>query len=265
MADRFSADSLRELPVDLLRAVLRERAHHLLEGHVQEALVSAQPIDVSKAKTVERVLQVWEERGLPTSGEDFVWIRRLLEMAKTAPEQSPSKGFDSKEIETVRRVVLERRSIRFWDGRPVPRLMLEEIVRAGQWAPCACNLQTLRVLIVDDPGEAALFEGEVSGAPAQLVVCQDTRPYEFYRTSVPGHNPWLDCGAAMQNMLLMAHALGLGAVWLTFSERQRQSVHDRFRIPDGIEVVSYISLGWPAIQPIPPGRMELEAVLLHKP
>jgi len=130
---------------------------------------------------------------------------------------------------------------------------------------CACNLQTLRVLIVNDPDPevAALFEGEVSGAPAHLVVCQDRRPYEFYRSSVPEHNRGLDCGAAMQNMLLMAHALGLGAVWLTFVGHQAQNLRTFFHIPEYIDIVSYISLGWPAITPLPPGRMELEAVLLR--
>jgi len=157
--------------------------------------------------------------------------------------------------------------VRYWDGRPVPQEMLEEIVRAGQWAPCACDLQTLRVLIVNNPGPdvAALFEGEVSGAPAHLLICQDRRPYEFYRASVPERNRGLDCGAAMQNMLLLAHALGLGAVWLTFFEPQRQALRQRLRIPDDIDIVSYISLGWPAIEPLPPGRMELEAVLLQAP
>lgn len=265
MKNRFSITSARKWPTDLLRAVLRERAHHLLEGHVQEALVSGQPIDASRLKTVECLLKIWVDRGLPTSGEDLSWVRRLLDWAKTTPEQCPTKGFDDEEIQAVRRAILERRSIRFWDGRPVPRTMLEEIVRAGQWAPAACNLQTLRVLIVDDPAEARLFKGEVSGAPAQLVIGLDTRPYEFYPTSVPKYNRWLDCGAAMQNMLLMAHVLGLGAVWLTFSEKQRQSVREQFCIPDHVEVVSYISVGWPAIQPLAPGRMEMEAVLLHKP
>jgi len=161
-------------------------------------------------------------------------------------------------------LIRERRSVRFWDDRPVPRTMLEEMVQAGQWAPCACNLQTLRVLIVEEPegADAELFKGEVSGAPAYLIVCQDRRAYEFYNTSVPEHNRGLDCGAAMQNMLLMAHALGLGAVWLTFVGEQRQAIRVRYRIPDYIDLMSYIAVGWPAVHPLPPGRMELQAVLL---
>jgi nitroreductase len=264
MTTRFSTESARGLPVEVLRAVIRERAHHLLEESLQEALHSGPAIRPRGVATVERLLQVWEERGLPSSADDFVWVKTLLEWAGSQPKETPIESLSDVEVGTVRRLIRERRSIRFWDGRLVPRTMLEEIVRAGQWAPCACDLQTLRVLIVNNPApeDAALFEGEVTGAPAHLIVCQDRRPYEFYRSSVPEHNRRLDCGAAMQNMLLMAHALGLGAVWLTFVGNQRQAIRQRFRIPDYIDIVSYISLGWPSIEPLPPGRMELEAVLL---
>lgn len=211
MAKRFSTESLRRLPNPVLRAVIRERAHHLLEDSLQEALLSGQLADVRGVETVERLLQVWEERELPSSSDDLLWVKTMLQWAKSGPEQRPTEKFSEEEIEAIRRLIEERRSVRFWDGRPVPRTMLEEMVRAGQWAPCACNLQTLRVLIVDEPShiDAELFKGEVSGAPAYLIVCQDRRAYEFYRTSVPEYNRGLDCGAAMQNMLLMAHALGL--------------------------------------------------------
>ena len=60
----------------------------------------------------------------------------------------------------------------------------------------------------------------------------------------------------MQNMLLLAHALGLGAVWLTFTERQIAVIRDHFHVADYIDVVSYIGLGWPTVQPLAPGRME---------
>jgi len=266
MANRFSNEALAQLPHDVLRAVVRERAHHLLEGSLQEALLSGDLSDVRGAGTVRRLLQVWKEQGLPANSDDLRWLTTMLDWAASGPQQHPAQAFTQEEVELVRRLIQDRRSVRFWDGRPVPRAMLEEMVRAGLWAPCACNLQTLRVLIVEEPGpdEAKLFEGEVSGAPAYLIVCQDRRPYEFYRASVPQHNHGLDCGAAMQNMLLMAHALGLGAVWLTFEGEQPQAIRARYRIPEHIDVISYIAVGWPTVHPLPPGRMELEAILLSE-
>lgn len=266
MANRFSSESLRQLPHEVLRAVMRERAHHLLEGSLQEALLSGDLNDVRGTGTVQRLLNVCKEQGLSVSSDDLRWVTTMLEWAESGPQQHPTRVFSQEDVELVRRLVEDRRSVRFWDGRPVPRAMLEEMVRAGLWAPCACNLQTLRVLIVEEPGpdDAKLFEGEVSGAPAYLIVCQDRRAYEFYRTSVPLHNRGLDCGAAMQNMLLMAHALGLGAVWLTFEGEQPQAIRERYRIPEHIDVISYIAVGWPTVHPLPPGRMELEAILLNE-
>jgi nitroreductase len=264
MSSRFSNDALRELPAEVLRAVIRERAHHLLEESLQQRLLSSGASKVHGVNTVERLLNLWMERGLPASGEDLQWVEGLLRWAKGGAQVLPVGVPDGGEKDTAASLIQQRRSVRSWQDRPVPRQMLEEIVRAGQWAPCACNLQTLRVLIVNAPApeDAGLLVGDVSGAPAHLVVCQDRRPYEFYRSSVPEHNRGLDCGAAMQNMLLMAHALGLGAVWLTFLGKQRERIRRRFRIPDYVDIISYISLGWPAVQPLPPGRMELDAVLL---
>jgi nitroreductase len=243
---------------------MRERAHHVLEESLQEALLSGDLSAVRGVATVERLLRVCEAQGLPADGDDLRWVATMLDWAKSGPHQQPTKEFTEEDVELVRHLIQDRRSVRFWDGRPVPRAMLEEMVRAGLWAPCACNLQTLRVLIVEEPGgaDAKLFEGEVSGAPAYLLVCQDRRAYEFYRTSVPQHNRGLDCGAAMQNMLLMAHALGLGAVWLTFEGGQLEAIRERYRIPEHVDIISYIAVGWPTVYPLPPGRMEVEAVLL---
>jgi len=262
VTNRYSKATAREMPAALLRAVIRERAHHLLEGPLQRARRLDRMAEPKGKATIQDLLDVWQERDLPTEGEDLSWVRKLLNAHNYKDLENPTETLDSAQLETVRTLLAERRSIRFWDARPVPRSMLEEIIRAGQWAPCACNLQTVRVLVIDDLQEASLFKGEVSGAPAQLVICQDTRPYEFYHPGVPERNRGLDCGAAVQNMLLMAHALGLGAVWLTFTEKLIEWVRERYAIPAYLEIVTYVSVGWPAIHPIPPGRMELEAVLI---
>ena len=68
----------------------------------------------------------------------------------------------------------------------------------------------------------------------------------------------------MQNMVLMAHALGLGAVWLTFTETRKRRIRDHFEVPSHINIVSNVAIGWPAVNPIPPGRMELEEVLIGR-
>jgi nitroreductase len=261
---RFSPEWARTLPPDVLRAVIRERTHHLIEEAVQSPHEVREPGRVHGIATVRGLLDVWQERGLPASGDDLAWARTLLDMAESGRRvesngRSPAHGI---EANSVMAFITSRRSIRAWDGRPVPREMLETIVLAGLWAPCACNLQTLRVIIVDDRADRALFKGDVRDAPAYIVVCQDSRPYEPYGAGIPAHNRMLDCGAAMQNMLLMAHALGLGAVWLTFTERQVVAVREHFAVAPHIDIISYIGLGWPTVQPIAPGRMDIAEIIL---
>jgi nitroreductase len=69
----------------------------------------------------------------------------------------------------------------------------------------------------------------------------------------------------MQNMVLMAHALGLGACWLTFGQPgMRQRLRDHFEVDDAIAIVTYLDLGYPAQTPMPPGRMALEEVVLGR-
>ena len=64
-------------------------------------------------------------------------------------------------------------------------------MRAGLWAPCACNLQTLRVIVITEEADKTLFKGEVRNAPAYIVICQDRRPYDIYGAGVPAHNRML--------------------------------------------------------------------------
>jgi nitroreductase len=260
MAKKFSPAWARALPDDVLRAVIRERTHHLLEDAVQDATAAGAPVHGSD--TVRGLLEVWRERGLALDGADLQWAGELLQMADSGQRSiapAPPVLHDAAEVMDL---LAGRRSIRSWDGRPVPAELLEMIVGAGLWAPSACNLQTLRVIMVTDAADKVLFRGEVRNAPAFMVICQDRRPYEVYGAGIPEYNRMLDLGAAMQNMLLLAHALGLGAVWLTFTERQIGAIREHFHVADHIDIVSYIGLGWPTVQPLAPGRMDAADVIL---
>jgi nitroreductase len=71
-----------------------------------------------------------------------------------------------------------------------------------------------------------------------------------------------DCSAATENMLLAAHALGLGAVWVAvYPRRERmQGVTELFKIPDHIFPVSMIALGYPAEVKEQPERFDLQRI-----
>ncbi|MCD4809816.1 MAG: nitroreductase family protein, partial [Methanosarcinales archaeon] len=54
------------------------------------------------------------------------------------------------------------------------------------------------------------------------------------------------CGAAIQNMLLAAHGMGLGAVWLGEILNQKDEVGDILNAPGSLELMAVVAIGYPA-------------------
>lgn len=111
--------------------------------------------------------------------------------------------------------MMSRRSYRgAYTKDPVKREDLERIVRAGLAAPSGCNLQTTTLVGVDDPAlmaklNALLNKSGERAAPA--AVCVLTTP-EICAAGVSFHVQ--DYSAAIQNVLLAAHALGYASCWI---------------------------------------------------
>ena len=148
--------------------------------------------------------------------------------------------------------VHERRSVRHWTDRRVDDALINKILDAGLWAAHSCNLQSIRYLIVREESAPNLFRSSnnISGGPVHLVLLQDTRVYNANPFN-PARNRLLDCGAAAQNIVLTAHAFGLGGVWLTFNNDMMRRIREHFSIPDYLEVVTYVDVGYAAQTPAP--------------
>ncbi len=109
----------------------------------------------------------------------------------------------------------ERRSIRRFTGDPVAREELAAILEAGRWAPSGLNNQPWRFMVIarEDPRHDKLAECTKyarivrSSAACVCVLLEKAAMY----SEMKDHQ---GAGACIQNMLLAAHALGLGAVWL---------------------------------------------------
>lgn len=144
--------------------------------------------------------------------------------------------------------IFDRRSIRKYTQEPVTDQEVKALLAAAMAAPSAGNQQPWQFVVVRDKARLEAVAGlhpHVAMAPrAQLgiLVCGDTRVEKY-----PGY--WvIDCAAAVQNLLLAAHGLGLGAVWTGIHPMQERvtAFAKLFGAPQGVIPHSFIPVGRPA-------------------
>jgi len=145
----------------------------------------------------------------------------------------------------VQDAIVRRRSIREFTDEPVARGLLYKIVTAGIWAPSGLNNQPWRfVLVMDAPAREALAQQTtyahiVRAAPALIIVFLDqTAMYNAVKD-------YQAAGACIQNMLLAAEELGLGAVWLGQILQNRDKVNAILGLDDTFELMAVVAVGHP--------------------
>ncbi len=153
-----------------------------------------------------------------------------------------------------------RRSVRRFSDRPVEQEKLQAVLEAIRQAPSWANMQCWRFVVVQDPdvrrriSELSYVEAffapkgyktnpaqqALADAPVVIVACGeptlsgDLRGQQYYMT---------DVGIATQNLMLAAHAQGLGSVFVgVFDEEQ---VGDLLNIPPGVRIIGLFPLGYP--------------------
>ncbi|MGE5485661.1 MAG: DUF6092 family protein [Ignavibacteriales bacterium] len=157
-----------------------------------------------------------------------------------------------------------RRSVRRFDARPVPRDLVEEIVRAGTWAPSGGNTQPVRYVVVDDRETIAKMRvvspGMAGSDPAVLIVmCLDMDLVRRKGGDSGRTVSIMDVAMAAQNVQIAAHTLGLGTC--AIASFLGPSISLILDIPENLNPVLMVSLGYPAGQPASPKRRPLDEVL----
>ena len=167
-------------------------------------------------------------------------------------------------------ILKQRRMVRAYEPRPVPRETLERIVGTIRRAPSAGFSQGQRFVVVTDPdtrkaiadatGESYYvdqgFEPWISGAAALIVVCTREEDYhERYRQPdklVQGEEiEWpvpywyVDAGKAAMLVLLAAIEQGLAAGVFGIDGEGQQRVRELLGLPDDVALVEVITLGYP--------------------
>jgi len=144
--------------------------------------------------------------------------------------------------------IMTRRSVRKFTSGEVGDDLVEKLLRAAMQAPSANNGQPWHFIVIRD--RAILdeiptfhpFAQMVKQAPLAILVCADTR-------DARSPDYWvLDCSAATENLLLAAHALDLGAVWLGIHPRQErmEKIIPLVNLPEGLKPLALVAIGVPA-------------------
>jgi len=165
--------------------------------------------------------------------------------------------------------IKERRSIRSFKEQDVKEEDIEMLIEAARWAPSAGNIQPWEFIIVrrhelkKELAEAAFGQAFVEEAPIVIVVCADeNRSFQGY--SVRGKTLYCiqDTAAAIQNIHLTAHSLGLGTCWIgAFSEGETAKI---LKVPNGVRPVAIVPIGYPAESPAPRNRRPINQIIHYE-
>ena len=161
----------------------------------------------------------------------------------------------------------KRCSIRSFKPDPVPEEILNEVLQAGSLAPTAKNLQPFHFIVVRDPSKLdelataypAPFFRE---APVVIVVCTDASK-GWTRDRHDGKNYTdVDAAIATDHMTLAAADLGLGTCWIGAFDPVR--VTEVLGLPDGVEPLILLPLGYPNRSGLPKTRKPLEKLVRYE-
>ncbi len=174
-----------------------------------------------------------------------------------------------------------RKSIRKYKSTPVDDKTLELVLEAARWAPSWSNTQCWRFIVVRDSDLKNKLADTLVGvsdkpnrateamrnAPVAIVGCAETRKSGYSvrepKRPVTDKGDWymFDTALAMQNLVLAAHALGLGTVFIGAFDAIK--VAEILGVPEGYVVVAMTPLGYPDEEPNPRPRKELAEIVFR--
>ncbi len=163
-------------------------------------------------------------------------------------------------------LIKERRTIKFFLPKFVSWENISKVIDAGRYAPSCGNIQNWKFIVVVEPdlkqslAKACYEQYEIAQAGALIVVCAEPEKAErYYGERGRALYSIQNCAAAIQNMLLEAHSLGLGTRWIgAFSDEEVCSI---LSIPEGVVPQAVIALGYPKETPQKPPKYPLESLV----
>jgi nitroreductase len=190
----------------------------------------------------------------------------------------------------IQDIIFSRRSVRKYRPDPVDDDLLARVLEAARWAPSWANTQCWRFIVVRDPqvkdalantligvsGKSGSTENPprpnraaiaIKEAPLAVVACAQLGRSGFFRDDpvrpVTGKGDWymFDVALAMQNLVLAAHSLGLGTVYVgAFDAPAAARI---LEVPEGFAVVAITPLGYPDEEPPATKRKEPDEIIFR--
>lgn len=155
-----------------------------------------------------------------------------------------------------------RRSIRKFEDKDIPMQDLKKILEAGVWAPSGSNIQPWEFILVKNKGtieKIKLISPGLFGNPSALIILCINHERAKRGGKLGVRTALMDISMAAQNMMLTAYALGIGSCpVVSFNKPALKELLD---VPDHVEPVLIISLGYPKFMPKPPKRRPLKEVV----
>lgn len=165
--------------------------------------------------------------------------------------------------------ILTRTSVRRYTDQPVSDEQVTALLHAAMSAPSGVNKQPWEFIVIDDPAilkklaDALPYAKMTAHAPIAIVVCGN----KARMLPDEDDNLWeQDCSAASENILLAAHALGLGAVWTClYPHKDRmESASQILNIGDNLVPFNLIPVGHPQSWHAPMDKWKTDRVHINQ-
>lgn len=189
----------------------------------------------------------------------------------------------------IEEIIESRRSIRKFKSEPIPQETLDRIMLSAIWAPSAMNRQNWKFFVLTDEmrDRMALLHRQIfdqikdgimerygaegveirrnlytnfASAPVAIACFTEIQDRENPKGDI------ISAALACENLVLQAHAMGIGALTMTSSLRIQDEISFLCGVdPDKLDLVMVILLGWPNEEPEPPARRKKRIIYASLP
>ncbi len=281
---KFGSDPAAMSTEEIL-ALMRHESHRIEKALYNGIIETKRHIYEAKRDRLASLHKLLEERGVPRDEPTVQWSRWIhdsfdrLDEAVSEASSQPREAIDLAKAGPFLDMLKSRRSVRVWASEQpdsaVFRELADRMIDAARWAPNSGNRQALRFRIMTDEREKRLLcrlkEEHCISAPMLIFVGSDSRIY-----GALGEEErclYIDSGAAIMQMILLAHDCGFGCCWNHFADdlvgsrelniEKYAAFSKALGIPDYIAPVAILAVGAAAFIPPVPARMDAGSYMLR--